>query len=64
MTNGPLTHMTNAIQSAANEFSACEGIQFDAEVCTPEDQQMDAIKKRILKKLQVRFDRKFLVRTS
>jgi hypothetical protein len=35
-------------------FPDSEGIQFDSDVCTPEDEQLAAVKNNILKKLRVR----------
>lgn len=60
---GPKLYMRNGIiaqgaVSAAMDggFSVCEGIQFDADVCTPEDERMEAIKQNILRKLAARLD--------
>jgi len=53
MTNGILAE--DAVPaSMQNSFAACEGIQFDAEVCTPEEERMEAIKQSILSKLAAR----------
>lgn len=53
MTNGILAK--GAVQpSAAAGFRVCEGIQFDADVYTPEDEHMEAIKQNILRKLAAR----------
>ncbi len=44
--------------SMENGFAACEGIQFDADACTPEDERMEAIRQNILRKLAARLDTK------
>jgi hypothetical protein len=58
-------HTTGATpKGQRNQFPGREGIQFDGEVCTPEEQQLDVIKKKILRKLQVRFAGKSFVRAA
>lgn len=37
-------------------FAVCDGIRFDADARTPEDERMEAIKQNILRKLAARLD--------
>ena len=39
---------------AGSEYPFCEGIQFDEDVWTPEEEDMEVIKRKILEKLLVR----------
>jgi hypothetical protein len=53
MTNGILAQA--AVPASINGgFTAREGIQIDADVCTPEDERMEAIRQNILRKLATR----------
>jgi hypothetical protein len=57
MMNGSFAQATVAPSALGDgRFPCGEGIQFDGDVCTPEEQRLEAIKNKILKKLAVRLD--------
>jgi hypothetical protein len=57
MTNRTLAQATAVAPASVNDgFSSREGILFDSDVCTAEDERMEAIKNNILKKLRARLN--------
>ena len=55
MTNGTLGQApVVAPAPAGSEYPFCEGIQFDEDAWTPEEEDMEVIKRKILEKLLVR----------
>jgi len=57
MTNGTLGQIPAiAPPSAGSGYPYGDGIQFDDEVWTPEEEEMEVIKRKILEKLLVRLE--------